>query len=207
MRDFIQSLRQNGRATKSIAGFIFIFNVYAMIDLFFLNETFLKVFTRLRMFTNISNIIIFIVVGLYLLNLSSKKWYKYLAVIGLVAILMTGLIYHALLAEANMDFQNHVVHTINPALFAVFYYLLINQSIKIYHVWISLILPLLYFGTILLIGPWTNWYPYNFMDPTQPGQSLGSVLIFCLGVLFPVIVAFTTALVGLKTFLEKMLQK
>jgi len=207
MRNFILNLRQNRRATKTIAGFIFIFNVYAMIDLFFLNETFLKVFTRLRMFTNISNIIIFIVVGLYLLNLNNKKWYKYLAVIGLVAILMTGIIYHALLAEANMDFQNHVVHTINPALFAVFYYLLIHQSIKIYHVWVSLILPLFYFGIILLIGPWTNWYPYNFMDPTQPGQSLGSVLMFCLGVLFPVIVVFTTILVGLKTFLEKSLQK
>ena len=44
------------------------------------------------MFTNISNIIVFVVVGLYLLNIHQKKWYKYLAVIGLVAILMTGII-------------------------------------------------------------------------------------------------------------------
>jgi len=207
MSKWLKNLRQNDKTTKTIAGFIFIFNVYAMIDLFFLNETFQEIFTRLRMFTNISNILVFVIVGLYLLNLQDRKWFKYLAVIGLVAILMTGIIYHALLAEPNMTFQNHVVHTINPALYAVFYYLLIQQSIKLYHVWISLILPMLYFGIILVIGPWTNWYPYNFMDPTAANQSIGSVLIFCLGVMFPVIVIFTMLLVLLKNFLENLLNK
>lgn len=207
MSNWIQSIRDNKKITKTIAGIIFIFNVYAMIDLFFLNESMVKVLERLRMFTNISNIIVFVVVGLYLLNIHQKKWYKYLAVIGLVAILMTGIIYHALLAEPGMSFQNHVVHTINPALFAVFYYLLIQEGIKLRHVWVSLILPTLYFGIILAVGPWTNWYPYNFMNPTYGNQSLGSVLIFCLGIMLPVIVLFTVLLVLLKNFLEKLINK
>lgn len=207
MSNWIQSIRDNKKITKTIAGIIFIFNVYAMIDLFFLNESMVKVLERLRMFTNISNIIVFVVVGLYLLNIHQKKWYKYLAVIGLVAILMTGIIYHALLAEPGMSFQNHVVHTINPALFAVFYYLLIQEGIKLRHVWVSLILPTLYFGIILAVGPWTNWYPYNFMNPTYADQSLGSVLIFCLGIMLPVIVLFTVLLVLLKNFLEKLINK
>lgn len=207
MSNWIQSIRDNKKITKTIAGIIFIFNVYAMIDLFFLNESMVKVLERLRMFTNISNIIVFVVVGLYLLNIHQRKWYKYLAVIGLVAILMTGIIYHALLAEPGMSFQNHVVHTINPALFAVFYYLLIQKGIKLRHVWVSLILPILYFGIILAVGPWTNWYPYNFMNPTYGDQSLGSVLIFCLGIMLPVIVLFTVLLVLLKNFLEKLINK
>lgn len=207
MSNWIQSIRDNKKITKTIAGIIFIFNVYAMIDLFFLNESMVKVLERLRMFTNISNIIVFVIVGLYLLNIHQKKWYKYLAVIGLVAILMTGIIYHALLAEPGMSFQNHVVHTINPALFAVFYYLLIQEGIKLRHVWVSLILPILYFGIILAVGPWTNWYPYNFMNPTYGDQSLGSVLIFCLGIMLPVIVLFTVLLVLLKNFLEKLINK
>lgn len=207
MSNWIQSIRDNKKITKTIAGIIFIFNVYAMIDLFFLNESMVKVLERLRMFTNISNIIVFVVVGLYLLNIHQKKWYKYLAVIGLVAILMTGIIYHALLAEPGMSFQNHVVHTINPVLFAVFYYLLIQEGIKLRHVWVSLILPTLYFGIILAVGPWTNWYPYNFMNPTYGNQSLGSVLIFCLGIMLPVIVLFTVLLVLLKNFLEKLINK
>lgn len=207
MSNWIQSIRDNKKITKTIAGIIFIFNVYAMIDLFFLNESMVKVLERLRMFTNISNIIVFVIVGLYLLNIHQKKWYKYLAVIGLVAILMTGIIYHALLAEPGMSFQNHVVHTINPALFAVFYYLLIQEGIKLRHVWVSLILPTLYFGIILAVGPWTNWYPYNFMNPTYADQSLGSVLIFCLGIMLPVIVLFTVLLVLLKNFLEKLINK
>jgi hypothetical protein len=207
MSNWIQSIRDNKKTTKTIAGIIFIFNVYAMIDLFFLNESMLEVLERLRMFTNISNMIVFVVVGLYLLNIHQKKWYKYLAVIGLVAILMTGIIYHALLAEPGMSFQNHVVHTINPALFAVFYYLLIQEGIKLRHVWVSLILPTLYFGIILAVGPWTNWYPYNFMNPTYGDQSLGSVLIFCLGIMLPVIVLFTVLLVLLKNFIEKLINK
>ena len=146
MNNWILKLRENEKVTKTIVGIVFIFNVYAMIDLFFLNDSFIEVFDRLRMFTNISNMLVFVIVGLYILNFHHKDWFKYLAVIGLVAILMTGIIYHVLLSEPNMTFHNHVVHTINPALFAIFYYLLIKQSIKIYHVWISLILPMLYFG-------------------------------------------------------------
>lgn len=207
MSNIVQNLRQNRNVTKTLASLVFIFNVYAMIDLFFLNESFVAVLERLRMFTNISNILVFVIVGLYLLNLQHQNWFKYLAVIGLVAILMTGIIYHALLAESGMTFQNHVVHTINPALFALFYYLLISETIKIYHVWVSLILPILYFGIILAIGPLTNWYPYNFMDPSLANQSLGSVLVFCLGIMFPVIVVFTTVLVVLKNVFEKVINK
>ncbi|WIF87890.2 hypothetical protein [Acholeplasma laidlawii] len=73
MSNWIQSIRDNKKITKTIAGIIFIFNVYAMIDLFFLNESMVKVLERLRMFTNISNIIVFVVVGLYLLNIHQKK--------------------------------------------------------------------------------------------------------------------------------------
>lgn len=40
-----------------------------MIDLFFLNEFMLEVLDRLRMFINIFNMIVFVVVGLYLLNI------------------------------------------------------------------------------------------------------------------------------------------
>ncbi|WP_025724650.1 Pr6Pr family membrane protein [Acholeplasma granularum] len=207
MTKFINKIRSDMKLTKIIVGIIFIFNTYAMIDLFFLNETLTETLHRLRMFTNISNIIIFIVVGLFLMNQHQKKYFKYLSVIGLVAILMTGIIYHALLAEPNMSFQNHVVHTINPILFPIFYYLFVTPSIKLYHMWVSLILPLIYFGIILLIGPWTNWYPYNFMNPTYSDQTLGSVLIFCLGILFPVILLFTAILVLLKNILESRLNK
>ena len=94
-----------------------------MIDLFFLNESMVKVLERLRMFTNISNIIVFVVVGLYLLNIHQKKWYKYLAVIGLVAILMTGIIYHGCIdqrifkhsfkyLEVNLKNSSHNVETV-----------------------------------------------------------------------------------------------
>jgi len=207
MKQLIINLRNNQTATKFVLWVVFVFNVYAMIDLFFMNDSFIGVLERLRMFTNISNILAFITVGLFILKQNEKPWYKYLAVISLVAILMTGIIYHALLADPNMSFQNHVVHTINPALYPIFYYLLVRPSIKFYHAWVSLILPLFYFGIILAIGPWTNWYPYNFMDPTLPNASLGSVLVFCLGVLFPVIVVFTLILISLKRLLENAINK
>ncbi len=205
--NLVLKLRTNQNVSRWFVGFIFLFNIYAMLDLLFFNESFLKTLQRFRMFTNISNIIIFVVVGLFLLGKKDKKWFKYLSVIGLVAILMTGIIYHALLREPNMDFQNHTVHTINPIFYALFYYLLIDKPIKLYHFWVSLILPILYFGIILLLGPWTNWYPYGFMNPTLEGQSLQSVLIFCLVLLLPVISIFTFGLLSLKVYLEKVINK
>lgn len=204
--NFIISLRNNDVARKSVAGFVFLFHFYAVIQMFF-NEEFLTVFHRIRMFTNISNILIFVIVGLYLLNFKDSKWFKYLSVIGLVAILMTGIIYHGLLSDGYLDFNGHVVHTINPILYPVFYFLLVTPSIRLYHFWISLILPLLYFGIILAIGPLTNWYPYSFMNPTLEGKSLGSVLVFCLGILLPVIAIFTVLLISLKIWLEKKIAK
>lgn len=64
----------------------------------------LEVLDRLRMFINIFNMIVFVVVGLYLLNIYQKKWFKYLVVIGLVVILMIGIIYYVLLVELGMLF-------------------------------------------------------------------------------------------------------
>ncbi len=203
----INQLRSSKILRYVLAGTIFLFNIYAMIELFFNNSEWFGGIRRLRMFTNLSNLIIFVVVLLYLLGKNHSKIYKYISVIGLVNILMTGIIYHALLASGNMDFNDHVVHTLNPIFYPIFYFLLVSPSIRFRDFWVTLIFPILYFGIILLIGPWTNWYPYGFMNPTLEGSSLGSVLIFCLGVLLPVISVFTVILIGLKVLLEAQLNK
>ena len=160
------------------------------------------------MFTNISNILIFVILVLYLAGFKDKNWFKYLAVAGLVAILMTGLIYHFIVkGDDVMDFNGHVVHTFNPILYPIFYFLLVTPGIKLKHFWVSLVLPVIYFTVILIQGPFTGWYPYGFMDPSLPGKSLLDVLVFCLVILLPVIAIFTLGLIYLKNLLEKAVNK
>ncbi|MBN3490525.1 Pr6Pr family membrane protein [Acholeplasma equirhinis] len=204
---FVTKLRENDKARLSIAGFVGLVHLYGVIQMFF-NEYFLEVFERFRMFTNISNILIFVILVLYLAGFKDKNWFKYLAVAGLVAILMTGLIYHFIVkGDDVMDFNGHVVHTFNPILYPIFYFLLVTPGIKLKHFWVSLVLPVIYFTVILIQGPFTGWYPYGFMDPSLPGKSLLDVLVFCLVILLPVIAVFTLGLIYLKNLLEKAVNK
>jgi len=197
----INKIRNNRNLKTLIFGLAFSFSVIAMFNLVD-NGSFVSLLERLRMFTNISNVIIFVVLVLYAFKLDDKWWFKYVAVIGLVSILMTGIIFHLFVSDGNVDLKGHVVHTINPIMYPVFYYLLITPSIKLKYFWVTLLLPLLYFVVILALGPVTNWYPYDFMNPTLPNKDLLGVLIFCIGILLPVISLLTLLLIYLKSLLE-----
>lgn len=198
----INKIRNNPTYLKILFLITFSFSSYSMLNLID-NKSFIDLLERLRMFTNISNIIVFIILVLYVFKFDKKWWFKYLAVIGLVSILMTGIIFHLFVSDGNVNFSGHIVHTINPILYPLFYFLIITPSIKLKDFWVTLILPLLYFLIILLLGPFTNWYPYDFMNPTLEGKDLLSVLSFSVGLLLPVISVLTLILIYLKTLLEK----
>jgi len=202
--NFILKLRSNDKVRFIIAGIIWLVHLYGVVQMFF-NDDFLEIFNRLRLYTNISNILIFVVVTLYLTGYKDKNWFKYFAVIGLVAILMTGIIFHTLVSDGDVNFDGHIVHTINPILYPIFYFLLVTPGIRLRHFWVSLILPTVYFTVILSLGPWTHWYPYGFMDPTK--SSLLQVIGLCIGLLLPVIAIFTLGLLALKKWMEKAVNK
>lgn len=197
----LEKLRSNQLLKTSIVSIILAIHGYAVLQMFF-NEEFLDFFVRLRMFTNLSNILAFVSVLLFVLKVDKKPFYKYFSVVALVSILMTGIIYHALLSDGAMDINNHFVHTFAPIAYPIFYFLFVTPSIKLRNFWVTLIFPLTYFVVILIQGSFTNWYPYGFLNPTLPNASLSSVLVFCCLILLPVIAVFTLFLVFLKNLIE-----
>lgn len=202
----LNKLRNNEVLRWTIVGFILVVHGYAVLQMFF-NDNFFEIFERLRMFTNLSNILAFLAVLFYVIKLDNKSFYKYFSVIALVSILMTGIIYHALLSDGVMDFNNHAVHTFTPIAYPIFYFLFVTPSIRIKDFWVTLLFPLAYFIIILIQGAFTKWYPYGFLNPTLPGKDLMSVLVFCCLILLPVIAVFTIGLVALKNLIEKSTKK
>lgn len=174
-------------------------------------------------FTTQSNILITLVVTLFLLGFSEKNWFKNIAFIALLNIVITGIIFHILLTPymASVSFMNHVLHTINPILYSIFYFVIITNYIHLKKFWISLIYPLIYlsfvymiveplFGDLFdLIMPDFEGarYVYPFLDPRLYSTGVRGLLLFNLGILAPLICILATLLIFLKLRLEKKIQQ
>jgi len=174
-------------------------------------------------FTTQSNILITLVVILFLLGYSKKSWFKNIAFIGLLNIVITGVIFHVLLTPyiASVSFMNHVLHTINPLLYSIFYFVILTDYIRLKKFWISLIYPLIYLSFVYLIveplfGDLFDLimpdyegarYVYPFLDPRLYSTGVRGLLIFNLGILAPLISLFAVLLIILKLKLEKKIQE
>jgi hypothetical protein len=170
-------------------------------------------------FTTQSNLFITVVALLYLLKQDDKPWFKYVAFIGLVNIFMTGVIFHVLLTPfmGGVSFLNHVLHTINPILYVLFYFFILPNHITQKTLWIGIIYPLLYVCLVfLLIEPIFGdlldtqlpdfvgaRYVYPFLDPREYEQGFKGVILFNLGIITPIILAITSLLIYLKSLFEK----
>lgn len=188
-----------------ITGVGFVLALYTVVKMFF-EPTFLESLENFKYFTNISNLLIMVIFGLFLVGLKDKPWFKYLALIGLVNILMTGIIFHLLVNGISnfttISVDSHIKHTVNPIIYPVFYYLLVTPGVKLKEFWVSLVFPLIYFVFFMIFGQQIE-PPYKFMNPYAEGNTMVSVLVFCLLVLLPVIALFTVGLVSLKSVVEK----
>jgi hypothetical protein len=112
--------------------------------------------------------------------------FKVLRLTSLIAITVTGIVFHLALARLlNLSgwhaFANELVHTIVPIMSVVGWLLvgprgLIDRRI----VWMSLIFPLSWLAFTLIRGAITPWYPYPFIDVTQLGYA--RALLNCLWV-------------------------
>lgn len=172
-------------------------------------------------FTTQSNILISIVAFLFLFKKKKGRGFTTLAFISLVNITITGIIFHVLLTPymGRINFTHHVLHTINPLLYFVFYFFVINDYLEIRKFWVSLIYPLIYLAFVyLIIEPifgdlmeriMTNFasarYVYPFLDPAQYERGVIGLIIFNLGLLAPLISLLSLLLCYLKARFEKKL--
>lgn len=157
-----------------------------------------------RYFTNQANLLVFITVFLVFINKHDQKWFKYLAIVTLVNIAMTGFIYHIMLASPPIAFQSHLTHTITPILYVLFYFIGIEETIKLKQFWIALIYPFLYFLFFIITGPFTGFYPYWFMNVGAYG--FGEIMKFVGLLMFPAIALLSWVMIFGKNIVHQKIK-
>ena len=128
-----------------------------------------SLFVTFLYFTTQSNLLLTITLLLFLLKKHDKKIVNYLAFITLVNILITAIVFHTLLVPymTNINFMHHVLHTINPILYVIFYFIFFDYKIPINKFWISLIYPLIFmFLVYVLIEPFFG----DLIEITAPSR-------------------------------------
>lgn len=100
---------------------------------------------------------------------------------GLVAITITGIVFHVALAQTldlkNWDaVGNELVHTVVPVMAVVGWLLIGPRRIVSARVaWMSLIFPVCWLSFTVIRGAIIHWYPYPFIDVTQLGYGQAAV--------------------------------
>ena len=119
---------------------------------------------------------------------------------GVVAITVTGIVFHAVLAQ-TLDLEswaavgNELVHTVVPVM-AVVGWLLVGprRLVSARIAWLSLIFPACWLGFTLIRGAIAHWYPYPFIDVTTLGYARAFVNCVWVAVLMLGLAAGATVL-------------
>ena len=114
-------------------------------------------------------------------------------------LVITGLVYWSLLANTinaeTIKWQNYIVHGVMPVMI-VLDWLFAPPSTRLSHAKASrwLVFPLVYLAVSLIRGPIVKWWPYDFLDPREPGGyvhvTTWSVIVLTVFVVFMFLVTF-----------------
>jgi len=146
-----------------------------------------RAFNSFAFFTIDSNLIVGGTTLLLALNLRrSSVVFSVFRLIGLVAITVTGIVYHVALAGL-LDLQgwdqlgNQLVHTVVPLLAVIGWFIFGPRGLTSARTaWWSLAFPFLWLLFTLARGAVVKWYPYPFIDVTKLGY--GGALLNCVWV-------------------------
>jgi hypothetical protein len=146
-----------------------------------------RLFNTLAFFTIQSNLLVGVAALLLAIRLErSSSWFAVLRLCGLTAITVTGIVFHAVLAQ-TLDLENwaavgnELVHTVVPIMAIVGWLLLGPRGLVSRRVvWWSLIFPACWLAFTLIRGAIAHWYPYPFIDVTQLGY--GGAAVNCVWV-------------------------
>jgi hypothetical protein len=109
-----------------------------------------------------------------------------------VAMVIVGVVYHALLADAANDVRdcdyawpvlpNEIIHTYAPILIALEYLIALRSPVLRLRaaLWVT-VFPLAWLGFSVIRGIATNWWPYWFINPNGEG-GIGSMLVYVAGI-------------------------
>lgn len=144
------------------------------------------------------------------------KWVEISRLSLSVAMIVVGVVYHALLADAPGDIRdgdyvwpvlpNEVIHTYGPILIAVDY-LLSHKAFRIKlraALWVA-VFPLTWLMFSVVRGLVTNWWPYWFINPNEEGGIPGMLAYIAAITSFFLILGFLV--LGIKKLIQKVVTK
>ena len=167
------------------------------------------------------SIVTAIVAGLFLvttsfglmLKIEDTKWVEIARLSMAVALIVVGVVYHALLADAANDVRdgnyawpvlpNEIIHTYAPILAAI-EYLISVRAFRIRlraFVWVA-IFPLIWLVFSIVRGSATNWWPYWFINPNGEA-GLGGMLTY-IAAITGFFLVLGLAVLGLKQVLRRL---
>jgi hypothetical protein len=140
------------------------------------------------------------------------KWVEIARLSLTVAMIVVGVVYHALLADVANDvrdgdyvwpvFPNEFIHTYGPIL-VVLDYLLSSRGFKIRMraaLWVA-VFPLVWLVFSVIRGSLTNWWPYWFINPNGEAGLVGMLSYIGAITVFFLVLGF--AVLGLKKLIQR----
>ena len=131
-----------------------------------------------------------------------------------VAMIVVGVVYHALLADAAGDVRdgdyvwpvlpNEVIHTYGPILIVIDY-LLSHKAFRLKlraALWVA-VFPLTWLVFSVIRGLVTNWWPYWFINPNEEGGVPGMLTYIAAITAFFLILGFLV--LGIKKLFQKQI--
>jgi hypothetical protein len=162
-----------------------------------------RVTNQLFYFTIESNLIVAVTTLLLAIRLTrSSPLFHVFRLSGLVGIVITGLVYHAVLAglvrlTGGWVITNLLLHTVVPVLAVVGWLLFGPRRPASWRLAaLSLAYPALWLGITLIRGPLVGWYPYPFVNVDRFGYPRVLLNALAIAGLFLVIVAVLRSVDG-----------
>ena len=158
-------------------------------------------FNAFAFFTIQSNLIVGGTTALLALRLDRPSTvFRTFRLIGLVAIIVTGVVYHVALASIfDLDgidqLGNQLVHTVVPLLAVIGWLIFGPRGLTSRRVaWLSLLFPVCWMAFTLIRGAVIHWYPYPFINVSVIGYAKAILNAFWVALLLLGVAAGATAL-------------
>jgi hypothetical protein len=148
-----------------------------------------------------------------LLKIEDTKWVEIARLSFAVALIVVGVVYHALLADVANDVRdgdyawpvlpNEIIHTYAPILAAIEYLI----SVRAFRIrlraffWVAFF-PLTWLVLSIVRGSVTNWWPYWFINPNGEA-GLGGMLTY-IAAITGFFLVLGLAVLGLKQVLRRL---
>jgi hypothetical protein len=167
------------------------------------------------------SIVTAIVAGLFLittsfgllLDIEDTKWVEIARLSLAVALIVVGVVYHALLADVANDVRdgdyawpvlpNQIIHTYAPILAAIEYIISIKAfRIRLRSFLLVAVFPITWLVLSIIRGTLTNWWPYWFINPNGEAGLLGMLTYMAAISVFFLLVGLLV--LGIKQLLRRL---